>query len=180
MQRNGEPYIFGEDSRLLYDAISRLDRGNLFLEIGVGGGGNLGIAQTLFKNCVGTDIRLPTGLNMHLKNSVDLVIGDRGECFREGVFDAVAFNPPYVPSESIEDLATDGGPRGIEVPLRFLESALRILNCGGVILMVLSSESSLDVLRDYCLKNNLKLREAGSKDLFFERLFVYEVTRAKE
>ena len=59
-----------------------------------------------------------------------LILADAASCFMDGCFDLVAFNPPYVPSGKIEDVAVDGGAEGTEVALRFLEEALRVVEEG--------------------------------------------------
>jgi release factor glutamine methyltransferase len=92
------------------------------------------------------------------------------------VFDLVAFNPPYLPSETIEDIAVDGGEGGTEVPLLFLQEALRVVKKDGRIVMLLSSQNSTEEIRRECSRKNFTLRSIASKELFFERLYVYEAS----
>ncbi|KAA0001513.1 MAG: methyltransferase [Thermoplasmata archaeon] len=56
----------------------------------------------------------------------------------DGMFDVIIFNPPYLPSDKMEE-AWEGGEEGIEITKKFLEDAARHLNPGGRIYIVLST-----------------------------------------
>jgi release factor glutamine methyltransferase len=173
---NQDIYPYSEDSALLAEAISESDGGESFLEIGIGGGGNLVLAMGKFTFVVGTDIFSPAKFPS-VPLDAEIVCTDRATCFREAVFDLVAFNPPYLPSESIEDIAVDGGPSGADVPLKFLESALEVLKIGGKILVLLSSLGAIETFAKYCEKHSLITKKVAEKKLFFETLVVYAVSR---
>ena len=133
---NRSSYVFSDDSRLFGEVLSGLDGGGTFLEIGVGNGGNQRIVDEKFDLVVGTDI-LSLNETKHKNPNSELIVADRATCFRESVFDVVAFNPPYVPSSGIVDITVDGGQTGIEIPLQFLESASKAVKKTGKILMLL-------------------------------------------
>jgi len=172
-------YRFSEDSRLLGEYLSKMEGSGSILEIGVGGGGNLSKLELLrkFDRIVGTDLINLALIRKELPRSVELVVADKASCFRADTFDIVAFNPPYLPSESIEDRATDGGRGGVEVPLQFLNSALSVLKIGGRIVLLLSSDDSLEDLEQFCEERNLSLAKVAESALFFEWLFVFLITR---
>lgn len=178
----GGPYTYSEDSALLGSFLLSVPGSGSFLEIGVGRGGNLlRIAgKNNFDVIVGTDIMDLGSLRKEMPKSVDLIQSDRATCFRPASFDLIAFNPPYVPSSKIEDVTTDGGAGGIIVPLLFLSSALGAIKLDGRIVFVLSSEDSFMELEHFCEEKNLELRKLEERPLFFERLFVFLVTRSKE
>ncbi len=175
------PYRYSEDSRLLGDYLSFLDGSGAYLEIGVGGGGNLSKSNLLEQFCliVGTDIIDLTPVRKELHQPVEVVMADRGTCFRPESFDVIAFNPPYLPSDEIVDRAIDGGPSGIVVPLQFLESALAVLKKNGRIIMLLSSDDSIDGVRKFCEERNLSFTKVAETAVFFEWLFLFSIRQRK-
>lgn len=171
-------YIRSDDSRLLEESIANQEPADSFLEIGVGNGGNLKIASNLFSLVVGTDIVNVSEVKKEFP-FVEIVISDRATPFRNNVFDLVAFNPPYVPSKDVVDKSVDAGPSGFEVPLLFLESARQVVKKDGKILMLTSNLGKASMLVEYCSLHALTLKMIAEKKLFFETLYVYEITSKK-
>ena len=169
-------YLYSEDSSLLGSAMDTLSGGDVFLEIGVGGGRNLDRLLHKFKLVVGTDLNRDAIENSGSR-SVDFVIADRATCFRAKSFDAIAFNPPYLPSEVISDRTVDGGAGGMQIPLGFLTSALEAIKPDGKILMLTSNLGATKKFEEYCSRSRLKAIKIAERNLFFETLFVYEVTK---
>lgn len=165
-----------EDSAALLRSL-RPYRGGRFLEIGVGSGAVLQSVAPRFALAVGTDI-LSVAEARAARDGSEVVITDRASCFRGEVFDLVAFNPPYLPSNGIEDRTVDGGVGGIQVPLAFLEEALRVMKRDGRTVLLLSDESDVEGFRRTCEGKGLRIEEKGRTDLFYERLYVFEVRRA--
>ncbi|MGI0079750.1 MAG: hypothetical protein ACRECH_09000 [Nitrososphaerales archaeon] len=171
-----ESYTSREDSQLLRSVLSS-ERGGSLIEIGAGYGSNLKSVSGNFHLAVGTDIRKTDAFEILRNTGIELVLTDRASCFRPSTFDLVAMNPPYVPSEGIEDLSTDGGRGGFEIPRLFLDDALRVMKIEGRALIVLSSETDLDEFMEYCVRNSIKFVSLAEKRLFFETLFVFELER---
>jgi release factor glutamine methyltransferase len=173
------PYTFSEDSELLREFLSSLSETGSFLEIGAGGGGILCkvLADGRFGLVVGTDVMDLSKIRQQISRKAELVQADRASCFRQNSFDLVGFNPPYVPSVKVEDVTTDGGSGGVEVPIQFLCSALTVLKPKGKIAMVLSSEDNLLEMESFCEKEDLVFTRSAEKKLFFETLYVYLITR---
>jgi release factor glutamine methyltransferase len=170
-----EPYLASEDSALLRREL-RPYAGEACLEIGAGNGGNLvGLARS-FGTAVGTDVVRP-GMTDWSPAGGDFVLCDRASCFRDGTFDLVAFNPPYLWSDEIEDRAVDGGTEG-RVPLAFLREALRVVKSSGRILMLLNDENPVDRFEEECGQSGFELVRKARKRLFYEELSVYEARRA--
>ena len=169
-------YLSHEDSELLR-AVLRNCSGESCVEIGVGYGSNLEELEKRFKIAVGTDIQRTVAFSS--KKSSNLVIADCASCFRDGVFELVVSNPPYLPSDKISDIAIDGGKEGFEVAKKILEDSLRVASETGKILFLLSSESTERFI-EFCQKNNLCFRIKSEKNLFFENLIVYEIWKKQE
>jgi release factor glutamine methyltransferase len=168
---SGVPYLASEDSALLREAL-RGRRGMRFLEIGAGNCGNLVEASNGFEVVVGTDIVRPAMQDWR-SLGVDFVLADGAGCIRDGSFELVAFNPPYLAVEESGDRAVEGG-RGLEVPMKFLREALRVVGREGSVLMLLSQEAKVEDFAEACSRAGFVLRRTGSWKGFFEELAVYE------
>ena len=93
----------------------------------------------------------------------------------DGVFDVVAFNPPYLPGSTAEgDMRLDGGEGGVEIASRFLEAAEGHIAEDGKIYILLSSLSQRGLLDD----GRWLWHPAASTKMFFEELTVYLLTRS--
>ncbi len=93
----------------------------------------------------------------------------------DGKFDIITFNPPYLPTEG-EDRAWDGGKGGRKVIDRFLRDAWRYLTEGGKIYMVMSSLTDVDEIME-CYKEIYSFKIMKQKHIFFETIYVFEITR---
>jgi release factor glutamine methyltransferase len=166
-----ETYLSDDDSALLRNVVKGHSGGSS-LEIGAGNCGTLIELADSFELAVGTDLVRPgkIGWKHHMG---DLVITDAATCFRDRSFDLVVFNPPYVPTETIDDVSVDGGRGGIEVALRFLHEASRVVKKDGRILMLLSSIDSIDDVIEECHRMGLEIRKTAEKKLFYETLSVF-------
>lgn len=170
-----ETYLPSDDTALLIRALSGSGSGSC-LEIGFGSGAVLQSLLPRFSLVVGTDITSSDQARA-AKGSAEVVLADRASCFREGTFDLVAFNPPYLPSGAIRDSTVDGGRGGIEVPMRFLDDALRVLKVDGRIVVLLSDHGDLKGFVSYCIDLGLSVRVTARDALFYESLVVYEIRR---
>lgn len=93
------------------------------------------------------------------------------DCFQ---FDIIAFNPPYLPEDKREPvssgIATTGGKTGSEIINRFLKQAKNYLTREGKIFLLVSS------LTKGINWDGWNRRLLGEKDLFFEKLKVWELS----
>ncbi len=123
------------------------------------------------KHRVGCDIRKPVNVG----DGIDFVLCDgRRLPFRHGYFELVFFNPPYLPSENIQDAAVDGGKGGMEIALLFLTQSLMVIKDGGQIFTLLSSLSDLNLFRKTLTELHLNFSEKR-KRLFFEELHIFKI-----
>jgi HemK-related putative methylase len=171
-------YLPAEDTYLLRDAL-RSRSGRACLELGFGTGAVISSLSEKFQLAVGTDIVGLGAARLARSDRVDLVLSDRANCFRDGCFDLVFFNPPYLPSALEEDSAVDGGTAGIEVPISFLEEGLRVLGDEGTIMALLSDSGDVQSFVRHCVGLDLLVEQVAQAKLFYESLVVLKITRNK-
>jgi release factor glutamine methyltransferase len=177
-------YEPAEDSFLLAKAaLKEVEPGMRILEVGTGSGF---ISAVLLANL--KDIRLlATEINPHAArcakaNGVELI---RTDLFRglkpespENRFDLILFNPPYLPTSGEEKVpgwlnyAFDGGASGRETLDRFLDEVRDYLRSGGKILMMISSITGLEAVREKMIGLGFKVDVVERKKISFEELMV--------
>jgi release factor glutamine methyltransferase len=87
-----------------------------------------------------------------------------------GRFNVILFNPPYLPSERLEDHTVDGGPEGRVMINRFLNELAGHLKKDGVAYLLVSSlNSPASVVEAY---PEYEFVSVARKSLFFEELQV--------
>ena len=175
------PYQPAEDSFLMREALKTLDcKPKTVLDMGTGSG-ILAIAAAR-EGCSVTAVDInPDAIEFAKKAAekenlkINFILSDLFEKVKRK-FDLIVFNPPYVKTEDSEtrdmqSIAWDGGPDGLQVINRFLSQVRDHLNASGKILLLVSSNSeNPPVFPGF----NQKL--IGEKKLFFEILFVLELT----
>ena len=170
---NERPYLAAEDSALLREALNAYSGGRA-LEIGAGNGGSLIALMKGFSMTVGTDLLTP-GDDGWRDSGANYVLADGASCVREGSFDLVAFNPPYIPVDVKTDPATEGG-KGLQVPMKFLRGALRAVKHTGKVLMLLNDQAPLGDFEAECSRHGFRMVRVAVKHLFFEELYLYEAS----
>ncbi|HEV2138583.1 MAG TPA: methyltransferase domain-containing protein [Nitrososphaerales archaeon] len=165
-----KPYIASEDSALLRRVVSEYS-GRTFLEIGAGNAGTLIELSARFADVVGTDIVRPAMMDWK-KTGVDFVLADGATCLRSSTFDLVAFNPPYIAAAIVADKAVEGGEE-LQVPLKFLREALRVVRPDGAVIMLLNDGAELSKFKEVCASAGFRLRRVASRRVFFEELYVF-------
>ncbi|MFX1554187.1 MAG: HemK2/MTQ2 family protein methyltransferase, partial [Promethearchaeota archaeon] len=98
-------------------------------------------------------------------------------------FDIIIFNPPYLPSlkenetKEIIDVSWNGGKRGYEITINFLDTAIDFLNINHncYIYFVSSSKADLGKLNDLIKQKNLKQQILHKKHLFFEDILLNRI-----
>ena len=140
------------DTYLLLDAaLAETRPGDRVLEVGTGSGL---IAATINKTCrtVATDIN-PHAAACARMAGVEVVRCNLVDAVR-GPFDLVLFNPPYLPTEPHEriddwlEYALDGGKSGRVAIELFTAGIGRVLAPGGRILLLISSLTGPDEVKD--------------------------------
>ena len=170
---SGSPYISSEDSALLRRALEGRTCAAC-LEIGAGNGGTLAALSKRYGTAVGTDLVAPDMKDW--SDAADFVLADRASCFRDGFFDLVTFNPPYLAGKGAGDLAVDGG-EALESPRSFLSEALRTVKDDGAVVFLLNHEAIVSDYQDMCRRRGFAMSLVISERGFFEELSVYEASR---
>ena len=180
-------YEPAEDSYLLIDAarseIAGSDRRLRIIEIGTGSGI---VTAAMMRDApehryAATDIN-PHAVTCARANRVPVV---RADLFRgiRGRFDLIIFNPPYLPTTPAErvdgwlDRAWNGGADGRAVINRFLGQAPAFLADRGSILLLLSSLTGIETVRERMASAGLVVREVASIRCPGERLVVLRGSR---
>ncbi len=186
----GEVYPPAEDSFLLASGAESL-RGSV-LEVGCGSGiASLCCARANTSGTVlGVDIN-PKAVLCARKNAAANGIANasfgRSDLFGSvrGSFDAIMFNPPYLPTSEAELIdgpinhAFDGGPDGRAVLDRFLKAFSPHLRSGGTLLLIQSSlndeRKTMEALRALGLSASL----AGEESFFFEKICLVKAVKPR-
>lgn len=177
-------YEPAEDSFLLAEAaLKEVRPGMRVLEVGAGSGFVSAVLQT---NQPAVRV-LATEINPHAarcakENGVEVIRTDMfgGISFgsSEGRFDLVLFNPPYLPTSDEEKVpgwlnyAFDGGASGRETLDRFLEKVKDYLCPGGKILVLISSITGVEEVKEEIEDMGFKVDIVGRKKISFEELVV--------
>ncbi len=190
-------YIPSDDTYLLADTVKDIE-GHRALEIGTGSGYIAGILADRFKYVVATDIDLKAlfyarysngkgrygnvGNNYDsndsdINNNIEYLCCNAADALR-AEFDLIVMNPPYLPSDGIDDPAVDGGEYGIEIAMDMLRSASRVLAYNGSIYILLSSLARYDILIEYAKELGLHTSIVSNKAFWFEELIVIRATKS--
>jgi len=178
-------YAPAEDTRLLAEAaVEHVGSDDRVLEVGVGSGFVAArVAEATGASVVGSDIN-PEACRAARERGVPTVRADLVAPFRDGAFDVVLFNPPYLPTppeverEDWMERALSGGPDGRRVVDPFLGGVKRVLAPGGRVFLLVSTLTGLDAVREHARENGLAVApEPLREESFpFERLVVLEIT----
>jgi len=178
----GEVYPPAEDSSLLLRAALReIGETDRVLEVGTGSGC---VAAGLSGRAAAVVV---TDINPHAAACARArgLAAVRTDLFAglSGPFDLILFNPPYLPTapeERIDDwleYALDGGPTGRVVIERFIADAGRVLAPFGRVLLLVSSLTGLDEVRDLFARAGFVSFVVDTEQLEGETLFVIRAMR---
>lgn len=171
---NNEQYDPAEDTFFLDDHIKN-EKGYAALDIGSGSGYLTKALQKSFSLVVGTDINYPV-LKKQTYKTQNIICCSGADALNYQ-FDLVICNLPYLATDEILDIATDGGPEGLEIPLKIIKSAIPCVKKGGKFLFVTSSLSNYDGLIDMVKSQGLEAKIISKKKLFFEELILVEARK---
>jgi release factor glutamine methyltransferase len=182
--RNGRSTIYEprEDSFLMLDVLAELNlRGLRVLDMGTGSGILAAYCARRGADVTASDIDIEAIRTLELtaarlEVSIKLIACDLFSKIH-GSFDIIVFNPPYLPSSTIEDRTIDGGEQGTQTVNRFLDKLTQHLIDNGLALLVVSSSNDPELL--VARHPDLSFRKVRERSLFFEKLCVFEVKARK-
>jgi len=97
-------------------------------------------------------------------------------------FDTILFNPPYLPEDENDSsdisVVVSGGKKGHELIVQFIEELNGHLENEGVCLLLFSSLSNPPVIESVLEQNLFRFEKVAEKNLFFERLYVYKISKS--
>jgi len=94
-------------------------------------------------------------------------------------FDLIVFNPPYLPNEpGTEDAALDGGRKGHELLIRFLNEAVPYLAAEGEMLILFSTLTGKRRIEEEVARLALVMQIKEEKKLWFESLHLANIWRS--
>jgi release factor glutamine methyltransferase len=177
-------YEPAEDSFLLADAaLEEAEPGMLILEVGAGSGF---VSAVLKANINGIRV-FATEINPHAArcakaNGIEVILTDLFNGLKSGSrgasFDLVLFNPPYLPTSEDEKVpgwlnyAFDGGASGRETLDRFLDEVGDYLKPGGEILVLISSITGFEAVKEKMMRSGFEVDVVRRKKVSFEELMV--------
>ncbi|AKB54389.1 modification methylase HemK [Methanosarcina sp. A14] len=177
-------YEPAEDSFLLADAVLKEAKpGMRILEIGTGSGFVSAVLLANLKRIclVATEIN-PHAARCAKVNGVEVI---RTDLFRgiksknpDILFDLILFNPPYLPTSEEEKVpgwlnyAFDGGISGRDTLNMFLDEIRNYLKPEGEILVLISSITGLDAVKEKMIDMGFVVDVVARKKVSFEELMV--------
>lgn len=173
---NNEEYQPAEDTFFMADNIE-YEKGQAALDVGSGSGYLTKLLTKNFSLVVGTDIN-PDALKNQTYKTGNIVCCHGSDALIPG-FDLVVCNLPYLATDEILDVATDGGKEGFEMPKKILDSVCRNIKDTGKFVFVTSSLSNFQKLIDYARTLGLECQIIAKKKLFFEELILVEAKKSK-
>ena len=175
-------YQPAEDSRLLADSVvEHVDPGDRVLDVGVGSGYIAARAREAGATVVGSDLN-PHACRQAREAGIPVVRGDLTTAFRADAFDLVAFNPPYLPTPPEQEWgdwmerALSGGEDGRAAVDPFLADAGRVLTGDGAALLLVSTLTDPEAVREQARAHGLAATEVASESHPFEQLLVVRLT----
>lgn len=179
-----ETYQPAEDTHLLLEAVKKeAKHDDRAIEIGCGRAAISGEIVLLVKSILATDIN-PHAARLAKAYGLEAV---RADLFKgiDAQFDLVIFNPPYLPTSEEERIegwlnyALDGGATGRDTISRFLEELKYHLSPRGRALLLVSSFTGLNEVKEKARSEGLEIIEVARRGYFFEQLYVIKLRVAQ-
>ena len=169
-----EPYPPSEDTFFLADYIKN-EKGESALDVGTGSGYLAALLEKSFSLVVGTDLSFNV-LKKHEYFTANNVCCNGADALNQQ-FDLVICNMPYLNTDEVSDVRTDGGKDGLEIPIKIIDSAKSRIKLGGKFVYVTSSLSDFKKLISYTELEGFNVNILAKKKLFFEELILVQAVR---
>ena len=176
-----EVYQPAEDSHLLAEtAREYAEWDHRVLDVGTGSGYVAAAMADRGATVVASDLS-PLACRQAREAGLDVGRANLVDPFRDDSFDLVTFNPPYLPTPPDVERddwmahALSGGEDGRAVVEPFLDTVRRVLVPGGTVLLLVSTLTDVDAVREAAVEGGLRTRTVASESHPFERLVVLEL-----
>ena len=166
---SSKQYPPSEDTFFLADIIEK-EIGVAALDIGTGSGFLADLLSKNFSFVVATALSFPVLLNQSYK--IENIVCCNAVDALDYKFDLIVCNMPYLATDEIIDVATDGGIDGLEIPTKIIKSAKLCLKDDGKFLFVTSSLSNYKKLIEFVKLEGMNAEIVSKKKLFFEELLL--------
>jgi len=181
---DSEVYEPAEDSHLLAEtAAERITSRDRVLDCGTGSGYvGAHVAEVCGADVIASDLN-PHACRRAAGEGLDAVRADLLAPFSEDAFDAVVFNPPYLPTapdnewDDWMERALSGGESGRAVIEPFLRDLGRVLAPGGRAFVLVSSLAGYEAVCDLAREAGLGAESLRDESYPFETLTVLSLTR---
>jgi len=175
-------YTPSDDTFLLLEMMT-VDGDEKVLEIGCGSG-----IISLHCSVYGCDVlsvdkdqkAIENTITNAKQNDIDITVR-KSNLFSnvtENDWNIIIFNPPYLPEDDLlkEDNRWDGGKRGDEVVVEFLQEAEDYMRGDGKLYLCYSSLSPTDLIKEVMGKK-YEIKKEERKEFFFETLYGVELNK---
>ncbi|MFQ3476531.1 methyltransferase domain-containing protein [Halonotius sp. F2-221B] len=181
---DGHVYQPAEDSALLAKAaIGDMTDPDRVLEVGTGSGWVAEqVAGETDARVVGSDLN-PHACRQARERGIEAVRADLVAPFAAESFDAVLFNPPYLPTDPDNEWgdwmehALSGGTDGRRLIVPFLDDVGRVLTEGGAVYLLVSSLTGYEIVVDLAEDAGFETTEITQESYPFEVLSVLRLRR---
>lgn len=167
-------YPPSEDTFFIVSNIEN-EKGISALDVGSGSGYITKMLSEKFSFVIGTDINFDVLTNQTYKTQN--IVCCNGADAINSEFDLIVCNLPYLATDEILDITTDGGKDGFEIPKKIFDSVTKKVRKKGKFIFVTSSLSNYQKLIDYAQKLGLNAKIIAKKKLFFEELILVEARK---
>jgi release factor glutamine methyltransferase len=182
---DNHPMVYepSDDSYLLLESVD-IGKGQKVLEIGTGNG-LIALHCARTADVTATDIN-PHAISITQRNAeqnglkINLIRCDLFDGIRER-FDVIIFNPPYLDGDEEKvkvdewlERSWEGGRKGEEVVLEFLNNVKDFLNPRGKVYLLISLVNKGAMAY---MEENFKYKRIAEKSLFFETVAVFELSQ---
>ena len=169
-----EPYPPSEDTFFLADYIKN-EKGESALDIGTGSGYLAALLEKSFSFVVGTDLVFNVLKKQEYFTANNICCNGADAINQQ--FDLVICNMPYLNTDEVSDVRTDGGKDGLEIPIKIIDSAKSQIKPGGKFIYVTSSLSDFKKLISYTELEGFNVNILAKKKLFFEELILVQAVK---
>ena len=178
-------YQPAEDSALLAAvAAESVGAGDRVLEVGTGSGWVAErVAAETGASVVASDLN-PHAARQARERGLEAVRADLVAPFRDGAFDVVLFNPPYLPEDAAAaredwmETALSGGEDGRAVVEPFVDAVGRVLASDGFVLVLVSSLTGVEAVASFAGERGFSTVAMREESYPFETLSVLKLVPA--